>query len=292
MNQSVRIWRGNLPRLAFAGLLAIASLGAHAQSYTSYPVGGSSSSSGYYGNGGYHGGYVPPLYIPPVFNPPLPAGVNTLTWSKNASSAYALNQLSGSFYDKRVGITITTASGRQSTYQAYAKTINPSAFTRDATGNVASGAIIDTLTWTGAPNEDVMMTGGSFTLSNIHWNLNATGSANVWATASGTGIATTELLAFTVPAVAISRTASYANLDTLSMTSGAFEQMALALGADVEGLAYTSLWAAGANFGKLSMAAVPEAATWAQLGLGLLGLGIVMRRQAGRRCGAAAEARA
>jgi hypothetical protein len=64
--------------------------------------------------------------------------------------------------------------------------------------------------------------------------------------------------------------------------------MTLALGADPVGLAYISLQAAASNYGKLSMAAVPEAATWAQLSLGLIGLGALVRRKV-KRCGAGSD---
>jgi PEP-CTERM motif len=275
MNQFVQIWRGSLPRLALAGLAALASIGAHAQTY---------NYGGYYGGSYYGGGGYVPIPIPePVF-PPLPADVNTLRWSKNASSAYVLNQFTGDFYDQRVSVSITSSTGRVSTYRGHEKLLDPASYTRDGNGVMNTGAISDSLTWVAELNEDLAMTGGSFTLSNIRWDLSATGAANVWATASGTGIASTDLQVFTVAASAVSRTASYVGLDRLAMTSAAFNLMMRGIGADPDGAAYLSMLGATSNMGKLTMAAaVPEPGTWAQLGLGLVGLGALLRHQATRK---------
>jgi hypothetical protein len=268
MNQFVKIWRGSLPRLAFAGLLAAASLGAQAQIA---------------GGGGFGGGgFIPGPSQPPVVVPVLPADANTLTWSKKASQAYALDQFTGNFYDQRPTISVTSITGTVSSYKAYAKTLAPGFITRDSLGSVTGQTIGDTLSWVAQNNPDVNMTGGIFYLSDISWTLNQDGSAYVWATASGTGIADTKLRVFSVTAASVNRNTDYTSFSSLAMSAEAVELMRQAFGASPDGLAYTALFASANDMGKMTLAVVPEASTWAQLSLGLVGIACLRRRQAAR----------
>jgi len=258
MNQFVKIWRGSMPRLAFAGLLAIASVGVQAQVNNNNGVAGS------------------PILPLPITG----AGDYNLSWSRAASQAFALSQLTGDFYDRRVTTTETTPTGFPVTYLNFSKTLKSLAPTRDLAGNLKSDTMGNALTWVAQPDDTVFMAGGTFELSNIHWDLSDTGSANVWATASGTGIGSTDLLAFSVPAGSLTRTPFTVSFGNLVMSSTALDLMTQAFGADPTGLAYSSLRAAMSKMGSVNVSPVPELSSWSQLSLGLLGLsGLALRRR-------------
>jgi len=209
----------------------------------------------------------------------------SIGWSKNAGSTYNLDQLTGSYYDNKVTTSETNVFGTVRTYQQYVKGVSTSSFTFDASGKLGSGTLVNELTWTGVANDNVNMRGGSFTLSNLHWKLLADGSAEVLATASGTGISSTDLLVFTTPATAVV-TANWSGfaLTKLTMSDATFSLWVQALGADdPNGLAYASLKSVVGNIGTLRIGAVPESATWLQMGLGLVGLGAAVLRRRSQR---------
>jgi hypothetical protein len=116
--------------------------------------------------------------------------------------------LTGDFYDRRVTTTETTPTGFPVTYLNFSKTLKSLAPTRDLAGNLKSDTMGNALTWVAQPDDTVFMAGGTFKLSNIHWDLSDTGSANVWATASGTGIGSTDLLAYSSLRAAMSKMGS------------------------------------------------------------------------------------
>ncbi len=261
MNQFSKSWRGILPRLTFSAFIAISSASAQAQ-----VIG------------------PPAVPIPPLSPQPPTA---ELVYGRKFASTVTLTKLSGSFYDAPVTAQFVDSRGRIQHYTTYTKRLDTASFTTDSFGRYDSIDFGNSLTFTSLPNEDVQSTGGSFTLSNLRWDLNPNGTANIWAATSGTGIEPGYVKAWTSP---VTRQGNSVELSNLVMTTDVFNTMTKALGFDPEGLGYAALQTSLGDMGTLTISPVPEAATWAQLSLGLLGLGIVVRRQAARRCGAAADA--
>jgi hypothetical protein len=248
MNQFAMNWRGILPRLTFSALIALSSASAQAQ---------------------VSGGIPMPT--------PAPQPTAQLVYSKNFASASTLSNMSGSFYDEPVTAQAVLPDGRVSTYSTYFKRLDVVNFTTDSTGRLTSGDFANSLTFTVPPNEDVVAAGGSLTLNDLRWTLESNGTAAVWAATSGTGIEPSYLKAWT--SASVSRQGGTAVLANLKATPEFFLTMIDALGFDPEGVGYSSLTTSTSNLGTLTMSAVPEAATWAQLSLGLIGLGALVRRK-------------
>lgn len=267
MIQSSKIWGWGMACAAM-----FVATGAQAQNAGSGYVGYDSGSGGTI----YMGNLPLTPQSPPVFG-------GDIQWSKNASSAYNLIQFTGSFFDKKVGIAYTNSAGLPGVYQQYVKNMAPATFSVDPSGRVSNGAFANELTWTGVANQNLDMTGGSFTLSNLHWNLLADGSAQVLATASGTGITTTtDVIAWTTPASGVTNGNGQLTLSQLYLSETTLSLWVSALGASPTGLTYASLQAAGSigvGMGTLRVGVVPESATWLQMGLGLVGLGALLRRR-------------
>jgi hypothetical protein len=250
MNQFSKSWRGILPRLTFSALIALSSASAQAQ------FGGSPGVP-----------IVPPTPVPPTAE---------LVYSRNFASTVSLVNMSGRFYDAPVTAQFVDSMGRVQIYTTYTKRLDTTSFTTDSLGRYNSIDFGNSLTFTAPPSNNVQSSGGSFTLSNLRWDLNPNGTANIWAATSGTGIEPGYLKAWTSP---VTRQGNSVVLSTLSMTSDLFNTMTGSLGFDPEGLGYSALNTSVKNMGTLTISAVPEAATWAQLSLGLIGLGALVRRQ-------------
>jgi hypothetical protein len=249
MNPIFNIGRGGLLRWSLATFIAASSATAQAQ-FSGPPV-------------------VPILPQQPVAE---------IVYGRNFASAAALTQLSGDFYDARTTAQFVRPDGRVTTYNTFSKRLNSTDFTVDSQGRYTSIDFADSLTFTAPRNADVEATGGSITLSNLRWDMNSDGTSSIWATTSGTGIGSGVMKAWTTSVV--TRPGGSVVLANLQVTTELFDAMTMAMGFNSEGLGYSALQSAASNMGSLTISAVPEAATWAQLGLGLVGLGVLVARKA------------
>jgi hypothetical protein len=239
---------GLCPRLAFATLIAVSSASAQAQ-FSGVPS------------------------LPTA--PPWPAA--ELVYSRNFASMVGLIKMNGSFYDARVTAQFVRPDGGVGSYVTYSKPLDIASFNNDSTGPFSTGDIANSLTFTVQPNA-FSPTGGSFTLSQLRWDLNGDGTAKVWANLSGTGIQPGDMLAWTSGTV--TRQGGSVVIADLQGSDALFHNFTDALGINATSLAYSSLQLATRNMGTLTISAVPEAASWAQLGLGLVGLGVLVGRKA------------
>jgi hypothetical protein len=249
MNPIFNIGRGGLLRWSLATFIAVSSVSAQAQ-------------------------FSGPPVVPILSQPPTAA----IVYSRNFASVAGLIQLSGSFYDVTATAQFVRPDGRVTTYNTFSKRLDSTDFSVDSQGRYTSIDFANSLTFTAPRNADVEATGGSITLSNLRWDMNSNGTSSIWATTSGTGIASSDMKAWTTSVV--TRPGGSVVLANLSATTELFNAMAIALGFNSEGLAYSGMTTAVNNMGTLTISAVPEAATWAQLGLGLVGLGALVRRKA------------
>jgi hypothetical protein len=252
MNPMFKTERGSLLRWSLATFMAVSSASAQAQ-FSGVPS------------------------LPTA--PPLPTA--ELLYSRNFASMVGLIKMNGSFYDARVTAQFVRPDGGVGNYVTYSKRLDIASFNNGSTGPLSTGDMPNSLTFTVEPN-GFTPTGGSFTLSQLRWDLNIDGTANVWANFSGTGVEAGDMLAWTSSSV--TRQDGSLVIADLKGTDPLFFSMADALGISATSLAYPSLQLATSKMGTLTISAVPEAATWAQLGLGLVGLGVVMRRRA-KPCG-------
>lgn len=256
MIQISKSWGASLPRVACMALFVAAS----AQAQVS-------------GGGGFGGGGFTPI-------PPAPV-VRTadIQWSRNATSAYKLSNYTGSFYDTLVTTTTTSLAGTVRTLQLYTKNLTPTTFSYNSSGLLTGGAFANELTWTVAENPDTTLLGGSFTLSNLRWEGVPTGGARVLATASGTGLQATEVTAWTIASANMQSSSNQILFNNLSMPQATFALMMQAVGADFEGLGFLSMNSTVGNMGNLRIQGIPEASTWAQMALGLVGVGVLAQRR-------------
>jgi hypothetical protein len=263
MIQFSKIWGVSLPRVprvACVALFAVTS--AHAQ------FGGS--------GGGFGGGFTP---LPPGTPAPLVTTAD-IQWSKSASASYQLNMFTGSYFDAKVLAQVTSPSGRVTPFTQYVKNLTPNGYTFDSKGALTGGSFANELTWNAPEYADTQVSGGSFTLSKLRWEFMPGGAARVLATASGTWTEATPLTVWETSSPAVSVSSNQVSFNQLALTSEALSAMANAFGADPTGVGYLSLRMP--SFGVMRIQGIPELATWAQMSIGLVGLGFLARRRIAR----------
>ncbi len=203
-----------------------------------------------------------------------------IQWSRVATSTYLDSKLVGNYYDSILNLPFTTSQGTPKTYIAYSKSLTVSNLAIDTEGRAVQGSFSDTLTWTAEARSFALKMGvGTFTLSNLHWNLDTNGAALFWATASGTNVATVDLLAFSSTASSIAYSTNQMAFSSLTMSDEMFYLMADALAMDLGGLGFVELNAMVPNMGTLTVRGVPELSTGIQLSMGLLSLACLRRQR-------------
>jgi hypothetical protein len=179
------------------------------------------------------------------------------------------------------------------------------------TGKIGDVKSVGGASQTMAQSDTVSADGGNAQVGNLDVQFAADGSATIYGSITGTSLAGVSPATavnyngalFTVKAADVIGTKtfsgangiSYTTLNNLSITTAGFDALATVFGLDSAGLGYTSLQSAAANFGSLTSvikgpvlqdgiygppSILPEPSTYALMGLGLVGLGLVARRRA------------
>jgi PEP-CTERM motif len=227
-----------------------------------------------------------------------------IQWSVSTTKIVEMYALTGPFYDtKQIGSLPISPSGQVKLFVQYVKHLTPIDVMVDGSGRIIGGSFADELTWSVSETSYLKNEyDGSFSLSNLHFDFADDGSAQIWATATGSRIDATDVLAWHIPANAVTHGPGELTLDQLvtSNETVALWGQALLIEPNPEDFIYTALEGVAkfkpdrtpkGGMGTLRVSVVPEPSAGLSMGLGLVGLGVVMRRRA-KPCGDPASSQA
>lgn len=220
-----------------------------------------------------------------------PEAAGDIQWSRSVSGMVDMFGSVGNFYDVTQVGTETLGTGKVLYFKQYVKNLTQAHVTVDDFGRLTSGSFSTQLTWSEPDSNDQLFSPGFFSLSNLHFDFSADGSAQIWATATGTQIEATDVLAWRTPANAIANADGQLTLNRLIMSDETIALWAQTLNTDPEPgrneFAYLALTSASAyrasGMGTLHLSAVPEPSAGMHMSLGLLALVALQRRRTRHR---------